>query len=327
MLLKNKGVFYLKYSEEKLERYASPIGKTEEDKCKNAIRMVRDALKIVGYSDNGKEIRAIEKDAYAFALDMSQSGRNITLLTQGSYANKTNIPKQSDVDVAVILESTFTSTYRSGITRDNYGFTPGTYSASELKDEVEKALKGYYKIGVERHNKSIKVYGNTYRVDADVVPAYRHRNYSRDFSFDTNNYEKGIEIIPDKGAAIINYPELHIQMGIAKNKVTDYRFKKVVRIIKNIKEDMIEGGVKVPDEISSFGIESLLWNVDVSVYKKYGILRFMVDEVISYLNQNIDGLTDYLEVNGIKKLFPDKQKLDAYKTFVLQLSSFYQYDI
>ena len=30
----------MKYSETDLERYASPIGKTEEEKCKNAIRMV-----------------------------------------------------------------------------------------------------------------------------------------------------------------------------------------------------------------------------------------------------------------------------------------------
>lgn len=38
----------MKYSESDLERYASPIGKTEEEKCKNAIRMVRDTVYIVG---------------------------------------------------------------------------------------------------------------------------------------------------------------------------------------------------------------------------------------------------------------------------------------
>ena len=47
----------MKYSEDDLEKFASPIGKTEEEKCKNAIRMVRDALKNIGYTDDGKEIK------------------------------------------------------------------------------------------------------------------------------------------------------------------------------------------------------------------------------------------------------------------------------
>ena len=235
----------MKYSEDDLEKFASPIGKTEEEKCKNAIRMVRDALKNIGYTDDGKEIRLLMEGTYAFALDMRSGSKNIVLLTQGSYANKTNIPKQSDVDVAVILESTFTTKYRTGITDKVYGFTDGTFSAKELKDEVENALKDYYSNGVERHDKSIKVYGNTYRVDADVVPAYRFRDYSADYENNVNNYEKAIEIRPDSGGRIINYPEQHIALGRAKNKATDYRYKRIVRIVKNIKEDMLDDGIYI----------------------------------------------------------------------------------
>ena len=50
------------------------------------------------------------------------TGRKITLLVQGSYANKTNIPSESDVDVAVILESTFITKYRLGVSDENYNF-------------------------------------------------------------------------------------------------------------------------------------------------------------------------------------------------------------
>ena len=65
------------------------------------------------------------------------------------------------------------------MTDSNYGFTEGTFSASELKDEVEKALNQHFGYqGVERHDKCIKVIGNTYRVDADIVPAYRYRAVS-----------------------------------------------------------------------------------------------------------------------------------------------------
>lgn len=317
----------MKYAETDLERYASPIGKTEEEKCKNAIRMVRDALKYIGYTDDGKEIRTLTEGTFAFALDMKSGSKNIVLLTQGSYANKTNIPKQSDVDVAVILESTFMAQYRSGVTREAYGFTAGSFSAKELKDEVEDALKRYYQQGVERHDKSIKVYGNTYRVDADVVPAYRYRDYSQDFSFNPNNYEKAIEIRPDSGGHIINYPEQHIALGRAKNKATDYRYKRIVRIVKNIKEDMKNSGVSVSDEVSSFGIESLLWNVDVSVYNKYSGLRFILDEVIGFLNENRYKFSGYLEANGVKTLFPDEDSKKAYEAFVINLGNYYEYEV
>lgn len=317
----------MKYSETDLEKYASPIGKTEEEKCKNAIRMVRDALKYIGYTDDDKEIRTLTEGTFAFALDMRSGSKNIVLLTQGSYANKTNIPKQSDVDVAVILESTFTTKYRAGVTREAYGFTAGTFSAKELKDEVEEALIKYYHQGVERHDKSIKVYGNTYRVDADVVPAYRYRDYSQDYLFDENNYEKAIEIRPDSGGSIINYPEQHIALGRAKNKATGYKYKKVVRIVKNIKEDMKNSGIYVSDKISSFGIESLLWNVDVSVYNKYSSLKFILEEVITVLIKDRYRLPEYVEANGIKPLFPDEISRSAYESFISNLDNYYEYEV
>lgn len=86
---------------------------------------------------------------------------------------------------------------------------------------------------------------------------------------------------------IINYPEQHIKLGISKNKVTKYNFKKCVRIIKSMREDMEESGYAVSSKISSFGLESLLWNVDVSAYTKYSsILRYTFDEVISFLKND-----------------------------------------
>lgn len=320
----------MKFTEEQLERFASPISQSESDKCKNAIRMVSDAMKLVGYTDNGKDIRTFETDTYSFALDLSANygSKKIVLLVQGSFANKTNIPSQSDVDVAVILESTFIPKYRESVSGKDYGFSEGTYTAKELKDEVEHALNvkfGYE--GVERRDKSIKVFGNTYRVDADVVPAYRYRDYSNDDSLNDKNYVGGIEIRPDSGGYIINYPEQHIKMGIAKNRVTDYKFKKCVRIIKNMREKMKEKNIYVSNKISSFGLESLLWNVDVSAYKKYSSLRFLFDEVVNFLYNNTDGFGLYLEANGIKSLFTDQRTKEAYIKFVKNLYEFYEYDI
>ena len=321
----------MKYTEKQLNNMASPISQSEEEKCKNAIKMIRDAMKELNYTDDGKDIRSYVADTYSYALDLRQqySGNKITLLVQGSYANKTNISSESDVDVAVILESTFTTRYRVGVSDNNYKFSDGTFSVAELKDEVEKALNKHFKYkGVERHDKSIKVTGNTYRVDADVVPAYRYRDYTNDYRNDPSNYVGGIEIRPDSGGRIINYPEQHIKMGIAKNKATKYTFKKCVRIIKSMREEMKEQGYLIPSQISSFGLESLLWNVDVSEYIRYSsVLRYTFDEVIKFLKNDFSNYSAYTEVNGIKSLFFFFLKEEAYKKFIDDLNEFYEYDV
>ena len=102
---------------------ASPISQSEEEKCRNAIRMVRDAMKKLNYTDDGKEVCSYMADTYSYAINLRQqyTSKKITLLVQGSYANKTNIPTESDVDVTVILESTFIPHYRNGVSSSDYG--------------------------------------------------------------------------------------------------------------------------------------------------------------------------------------------------------------
>ena len=51
---------------------ASPISQSEDEKCRNAIRMVRDAMKKLDYTDDEKEIRSYMADSYAYALDLRQ---------------------------------------------------------------------------------------------------------------------------------------------------------------------------------------------------------------------------------------------------------------
>lgn len=223
----------------------------------------------------------------------------------------------------------FTTKYRSGVSDDDYGFSDGKYSVFDLKEEVQKALNQHFGYqGVERHDKCIKVTGNTYRVDADVVPAFRYRDYSNDYKFDFENCVKGIEIRPDSGGSIINYPEQHIKSGIAKNRVTNYNFKKCVRIIKNMREEMKDSGYTIPSKISSFGLESLLWNVNISAYNKYpSVLRYTFDEVLKYLVNNFSDFEKYTEINGIKPLFLNSSDIHSYQEFIKDLNQFFDYDI
>lgn len=60
----------MKYTEKQLRRMASPISQSEDEKCKNAIRMVRDAMKNLNYTDDGKEIRSYVADTYSYVLSI-----------------------------------------------------------------------------------------------------------------------------------------------------------------------------------------------------------------------------------------------------------------
>lgn len=101
----------------------------------------------------------------------------------------------------------------------------------------------------------------------------------------------------------------------------------MVRIIKKMKYLMIELNYSSAKNISSFALESLLWNIPNDVYKKYGMYRFAFEEVINYAYDNINLFNSYFEANGIKNLCHDQTSVDELKNFISDLKLFYQYDI
>lgn len=317
----------MKFTEQELKNYAQPLSETEIEKCKNAIRMVRDAMKENGFLDESNDIQNFIEGTLTFGtiLRNKNNNRKVKLFLQGSFANNTNVRNESDVDIAIILESTFRPKYRYGVTGASYGHSDSTDSLYIFKNDVQRALE--YKFGedVERKDKSIKINGNTYRVDTDTVPSMRYRDYSNDYNNLENNYVEGIVIYPDSGGEIINYPELHIKNGKAKNNSTNYMFKKMVRIMKKMRYIMQDYNYESANKVSSFGLESLLWNIPDSVYSKYSTYKYVFDELIKYV-QKVN-ISDYKEANGIKDLFPNQETLIDYMKFINDINIFYEYDI
>jgi len=323
----------MKFTEDKLKVFAVPLSESENQKCLNAIGMIRESMKMLGFTDDNKPISKLYEDTFAYSLEMrsTASSRKVKLFIQGSYANNTNVRTQSDVDIAVVQEDIFTTKYRSSAafpqSDSDYGFYASTPSAKSFKDEVEDCLRNKFGRDVERKNKSVRVHGNTYRKDADTVPCRRHRDYQNDYRKDPENYIGGILITPDLGPTIINYPEQHILNGKKKNSETNSYFKKMVRIIKNMRYLMSDCRYSSADSVSSFGLESLLWNIPNSVFTKYTAYRYVFDEVISYLYMNQASLGYYKEVNGIKNICQTEAEVENYKLFVRDLKKFYEYDI
>lgn len=145
----------MKFTESMLMNYSQPLSATEDGQCKNAIRMVADALKTLGFTDDNAAITPLYTDTFAYSLQMRRSSdsRNIKLFVQGSYANNTNVRTESDVDVAVIQEETFLPEYRKDSVYPqsgaDYGFTPAPAAAKTFKDEVQEALKCKFGTDVE----------------------------------------------------------------------------------------------------------------------------------------------------------------------------------
>lgn len=317
----------MKFKEEELREFAKPLSESEEEQCKHAIDMVSSALRELGLRETGEISKKFENTP-SYEVKMSgYDGYEVKIFLQGSYANNTNVKKNSDIDIAVVEEDRFYDLYREGIKASDYGITEAKPRARTFKDEVLLLLKQKFGDAVIRKNKSIKISGNSYRKDADTVPAYRYRNYSKDFLLDINNYIGGICILTDDGKRIINYPEQHLENGVKKNNNTKYYFKKMVRVAKEMRYIMKDLGYDSAKGISSYLVECLIWNVPDDKFTKYISYGFIFKDVIKYLYDNRNIIVSFKEVDGIKYIRDDDiKRIDACKKFVESLFEFYEYE-
>ena len=100
-------------------------GTTEQTKCDNAERAVRKC---------------------AIAASTKLSSKSIEVFTQGSYANRTNVRQDSDVDMCILYTDAFFPDYSmsEGLNGSVLGHSDGTYKYAEFKSDVEAALRSYF---------------------------------------------------------------------------------------------------------------------------------------------------------------------------------------
>jgi hypothetical protein len=264
--------------------WAKPPGKTEQDRCANAEKAIKNAI----------------------TRSPKLNQRNIKIFTQGSYRNNTNVKKDSDVDVGILCYDTFFMDLPNDHTRDDFGIIDATYHYNEFKNDVQEALINYFGPGsVHRGNKAFDIKENSYHVDADVTPFFEHRRYSPD-----GKYESGVELHPDNGGNIINWPEQNYENGVSKNNITSRRFKSLVRILKALCNEMSDSGTESAKIIPGFLSECLIWNVPD---KNFGhdIYRGDVRGCLAHLfnnTMNDKDCSEWGEVSELKYLFSIGQK-------------------
>lgn len=269
--------------ESQFNTWARPPSHTEQERCDRAANAVKKAI----------------------AQSRVLANRSISTFAQGSYANRTNVREDSDVDVCVLYSGTYFYNLAPGMTGAQLG-PPASYRYNQYKNEVEQALIDYFgRANVVRGNKAFDIHENTYRVDADAVAVfeYRHHYVAQSGSI---YYHKGTALLTDnEGRLVTNFPQQHYDNGVAKNKATSRRFKALTRIVKNLRNEMDEVGIPQAKPITSFLIESLAWNWPNELFNQSSWTS-MVNAFLAYIwsaTETDHGCSNWREVNGIKLLF------------------------
>ena len=275
-----------------------------------------------GKTEQEKMERAETAITTAIAKSAKLRAHDVVVRAQGSYYNHTNVPGESDVDVRAVVTDVFRTDWtrvdpRVATDREveerldrSMGWTKVSYGVRELKDDVGVALVDHFgpPPAVIRGNKAHDIHENTYRVESDCLAAMENRLLYRD-PYGTVKWASGVYFVADDGEMVQNYPEQQHDENNAKHDRTGRRFRKAVRVLKNLRNEMKANGVAAADPIASFLSECLVWNVsdarfhgaDVKTYFRSVLASLYVDL------DDPDKEANWMEENNIKPLFATGQ--------------------
>ena len=287
----------MKYTENDLLNWSKRASDAEDTRMKNSRSAVETALQNDPLLDDSK----------------------IKIIDKGSSHNNTNVKLQADVDYSLVNENTFFCKLPAGYTKEHFGLIDSSESFSLYKQSIINSVYRHFS-PVEIDNSKDKcttIKKNSSRVDIDVVPTFRYRLYYTDGS-----WENGVAFYSDSDVLIVNFPEQHTKNGIEKNNNTGRKYKRIVRILKRLKTKMIEDGILVSDNITSFLIESLVWNVDDDIFNQNGSYLEILRNVLVEIHDNTS--EDWNEVSNMLRLFHADRKwtVSDVKTFINQVQMY-----
>jgi hypothetical protein len=258
-------------------------------------------------------------------------GRSWSIVKQGSYHNNTNVRTDSDVDLCVCLDDAY---FVDGPVNDFPGlaelgrelipFTFEWYRGHIAWCLAEEFGRSAVTIGT----KAVHLHKNDdERINADVVPAFAFQRFGPRAAPTRrrNPPAVGVALMTTTGQRISNFPAQHYINGCAKNDGTGRCYKRVVRIIKRIRNHMAEN-IDLPQvardrakNTPSFLIESLVYNcLDTDHFQNASIYDDVV-AVLRYLSYVLANRSNgatllgaptwawWYEVNGLKPLFGPEQ--------------------
>lgn len=193
------------------------------------------------------------------------AGKDYEVFLQGSYGNDTNVFAESDVDVVIKLSDCFQRDLSklSEAEQQHYHacFSNATYTHTDFKGHVIEVLGDAFGADAKPGNKAVKIVEGGGRRNADVVIAIQYRRYRRFNGLTDQDYEEGICFYDSANKMIANYPKQHSANLTKKHQSTNQWFKPMVRILKNMRNRMIDEGMIGDKCAPSYYLEGLLFNV------------------------------------------------------------------
>lgn len=258
--------------------------------------------------------------------------RDWRIVPQGSYHNNTNVRSDSDVDLAVCLTDSFfydVSTYEP-VPPSDVGLFPLGFSFQDFKADLTGCMAVEFgAVNTISGSKAIHLHKDTAtHVSVDVVPAFTYRLYGERGLGGRSVIATGISLETNEGERKTNYPEQHYINGCAKNDRTGRRYKRVVRILKRLRNHMADNSSfdaalrSYAKGAASYLIESLVYNCPDRLFGNASIYDDVV-AVLRYLFISFDpnaastllggsrAYSAWTEVNGIKGLLQTGQAWTA----------------
>lgn len=273
-------------TEEQLASWTGPSSTSEQEKQERTERMIREAI-----------------DAHE-AFDGYRN--NFSVYAKGSYANNTNVKSDSDVDIVVECSDAI---YWRNSDNENPGYSGGTpysgvWTPEYLRTEIATALKNKFPESVSEGSTAFEIDATSSRVNADVVPAFTFKLY-----YSNGSFAQGTKVFKKDGSPIENYPNQQLEKGRAKNVRTNYSYKKTVRILKRLENELVEQGLSEP--VPSYVLECLIYNCSEEFFSRTSwrsVMRGCLAEIFNYTLKAEPSDSRWLEANGIKFLFHPNQK-------------------
>ena len=227
------------------------------------------------------------------------------IFLQGSYKNDTNLGGDSDVDVVVRLASKLKP--RVVVLSGEQLQEDGSHRFAlerwqSFREHAMKAMRARYGKAVKSGRKTLKLPKGKIPADADLVV--------------TLSYKEGIGFyLPDEGRWVVSYPQQHHQRGLKKEKATNERFKRTIRMFKAARNQLVSKRALTKEDAPSYFIECLLYNVPDGLFAPKlaptytGILDWM----------KTAKLKDFKCQNGLVPLFgpqPEQRSVKKARAFV-----------
>ena len=227
------------------------------------------------------------------------------IFLQGSYKNDTNLGGDSDVDVVVRLAPKLKP--RVVVLSGEQLQEDGSHRFAlerwqSFREHAMKAMRARYGKAVKSGRKTLKLPKGKIPADADLVV--------------TLSYKEGIGFyLPDEGRWVVSYPQQHHQRGLKKEKATNERFKRTIRMFKAARNQLVSKRALTKEDAPSYFIECLLYNVPDGLFAPK--LAPTYTGILAWLKTA--KLNDFQCQNGLVPLFgpqPEQWSVKKARAFV-----------